>query len=186
MPIKSNASFELYQSQFVLENGLVNQVSYPLHPYHSRTVEGRRYREIGERAYLAEKKTQAWDSISKEPIVFCEKVASRFIAATLWLHSDVRIFREHPHFIWFQLIGMLPFIGLLGIILLADHQRDPWIKPAICCYAFYLLPYILVSYYERYGVAVTLPRILFTFWLLRELKEKFFSRVLAGKSEAAT
>ena len=86
---------------------------------------------------------------------------------------------------------MFPFGGLVLILVLnranlkhpaekvpientgADFQ---WMLPTILCFAFYLLPYMGISYYERYGVPVTLPRILFIFWLLYQVKLYFMSR----------
>lgn len=172
VPIKSNASFEIYQSQRVLVDGLVSEYSYPRHPYHSRSKEGKRYREVGERAYLAEKKQVARDSLAEDPLGFMDKVASRFLAATVWLHSDRFRDVEHPQFFWCQMMAAVPFLGLLGIFLFGSSSTDTWIKPAICCYVFYLLPYVLVSYYERYGVPATLPKILFTFWFFRSVRDQ--------------
>lgn len=180
VPIKSNASFELYQSQSVLPNGLYTQHSCRLHPYYSSSVEGARYREVGERAYLVEKKNDAWSSIRKDPKSFLGKIAKRLLAATIWLHSDRSSFVEHPQFFWCRMMAVVPFIGLLGVCLFGVSKTDTWIKPAICCYVFYLLPYVLVSYYERYGVPATLPKILFVFWFFRSIRDQIRIRFGSG------
>ena len=158
--------------------------SYGLHPYRSNAIEGQRYRELGEREYLAEKKRMAVDAIKEDPVSFADKIASRIVAATIWLHSDSSRQREHPQYIWCRLMAVVPFCGVVGFCLFGSFQRDPWMKPALCCYVFYLFPYVFVSYYERYAVPTSLMKILFVFWLFRSINSWFSDRESRFRGEA--
>ncbi len=185
VPIKSNSAFELYQGQCVVPDGLVVDMSFMLHPYHASSQEGKRYREIGETGYLAEKQKAARQSIQTHPAEYLRRVGNRFFASTLWFQSEMRQDAERYYFPVLRGLAMLPF---LGFVLLAGHQLTvrsviaaerfefiggeefDWVFPAALCYAAYLMPYWCVSYYERYGVGVSLPRMLFVLGLFVLLK----------------
>ena len=176
-PIKSNAFFELYQSQLVLPHGLISEKFFVLHPYYPESVEGIRYRRVGEVQYLKEKKAQALQSIAEEPLQYLKKTSNRLLAATVWLDSATNSDKQKMSFMLFRFFAIFPFLGLLAL-LYATPKYKPWLLPTvIACFA-YLTPYIFISYYERYGVAVTLPRILLTMWFLIFVKEKCVSKKL--------
>ncbi len=180
VPIKSNSAFELYQGQCVVPDGLVVDISFMLHPYHASSQEGKRYREIGETAYLAEKKNAIRQSIQTDPGEYLRRVGNRFLGSTLWFQSDMPRDAERSYFPLLRGLAMLPF---LGFVLLAGQklaaksviaakreeftvgEEFDWVFPAALCYIAYLCPYWCVSYYERYGVAVSLPRMLFVLGL---------------------
>ena len=69
LPIKSNAAFELYQGQCVVLDGLVVEMSFLLYPYYASSLEGKRFREIGETAYLA---------LFKRPVTMSGKSTSKY------------------------------------------------------------------------------------------------------------
>jgi hypothetical protein len=172
MPIKSNSAFELYQSQVVLPDGLIFEEVFRLHPASANSEEGQRYREIGEIAYLEEKKIQGWNAIVADPNSYIRKTTNRLLAASVWLNCETKVEKEATLFGVARFFAIFPFLGLLALAYRVPHYK-PWVLPAIVCYAAYLMPYVLVSYYERYGVAVTLPRILLTTWFLIVVKERF-------------
>jgi hypothetical protein len=171
-PIKSNTAYELYQSQVVLPDGLMSEKAFSLHPYHANSAESKRYRELGETAYLEEKKIQARQAIVDDPWGYISKTSRRFLAVTVWMDSELIIDREAILFKVAQVFATFPFLGLLALIYRLPNNKD-WVLPTIGCYVAYLLPYVLISYYERYGVPLTLPRILLTMWLLIVVKERF-------------
>ena len=181
-PIKSNAAFELYQAQCVLPDGLLTERAYPLHPYHAQSDEGERYREIGEVAYLEEKKDEALKSISDNPGSYLRKTANRFLATTLLLNSETDHERETWCFLFAQFLVPFPFLGLICLIF-KPPANSKWVLPAVACFIAYLLPYIFISYYERYGIGVTLPRILLTMHFLIVLKDAV---VAFRQNEAST
>ena len=80
---------------------------------------------------------------------------------------------------------ILPIFGLMIGLLGGQHKKERWALPIICCYIAFLAPYIVVSYYERYGVAVSLARMLFTFWFLVWLSDniaKVKARLISPKT----
>lgn len=196
VPIKSNSAFELYQGQCVVPDGLVVDMSFMLHPYHASSQEGKRYREIGETAYLTEKQPVARKSVQENPREYFRRVGNRFIASTLWFQSEMRQDENRSFFPFLRGLAMLPFCGL---VLLTGHRLTArwnpaaghsdsamksefnWVLPAALCYVAYLLPYWLVSYYERYGVGVSLPRMLFVLGLLVMIK-RGIAQILSSKT----
>ena len=169
-PIKSNASFEQFQGQLVLPDGLVVEESYRLHPYGPKSVEGKRYREIGETEYLSEKRQEFRAAVSETPREYARKSIYRVLAATVWLESEIPSNSEKPSFMLLRLLAVLPFVGLIFIVFPRAESAN-WALPAAFCFAFYLVPYVFVAYYERYAVPLTLPRMIFTFWLLYSVKD---------------
>lgn len=172
-PIKSNAAFELYQGQCVLPDGLVTEMSFPLHPYRSESEEGRRYREIGESAYLKEKQAAANAALRNNFGEYLRRVSVRALAATVWRNGEASEDKYSFTFKSVCFLSAMPFCGLLALIFSTQAVEAKWVAPAVCCYVLYLAPYVFVSCYERYGVPVTLPRMLFTLWLLVGIKNRW-------------
>ncbi len=83
IPSKGNLAFELYQSQCLQKNGLLTK--FVNHPYGTaKNAEGRAYKALGETRYLDKKWEQYWASIGADPLEFLDRVAARFLGATLW------------------------------------------------------------------------------------------------------
>ena len=87
VPVKSNASFELYQSQLIMPKGLITDAKLRLHPSWQLSEENAEYRQKGEKQYLIDKRKQATDAIFNAPLEFINKVFNRAVAATVWLES---------------------------------------------------------------------------------------------------
>ncbi len=165
IPTKSNLAFELYQSQVLQPEGLLG--SFRGHPYGTNNREGQEYKQLGEAAYLERKWQQFWESVRADPLEFTDRVASRFLGATLWYVP----FNRHealkrPWSVWTsRVLHPLPFLGL--VVLLFTAVRRPlhgaqW--TVIGLYAFYLLPYVAASYYDRYAVALLGVKVLLVVW----------------------
>lgn len=174
-PIKSNLAYELYQSQVLLPDGLMSENVFKLHPYEESSIESQRYLELGEAAYLEEKKIQFWQAVIKNPFAYVKKTLKRLVASTILLHDEMNIDRRKMKFIIVRCLAPLPFVGLLAFLYRQPDYKC-WVSPAVICFCTFLIPYIFISYYERYGVAVTLPRILFTMFLLIAVKERYMPR----------
>jgi hypothetical protein len=164
--IKSNAGFEIYQSQFLLQHGLCDEESTLSHPIAPNSAEGQLYRRLGESDFLAERERMGLESICQDPSGYLYKCGNRLLAVTIKLHCYSPSFENTIYFKLCQVFAALPFLGFLILVATRSSSAPPWACPAICCSVVYILPYVLVSYYERYGVALTLPQILFTYWFL--------------------
>jgi hypothetical protein len=167
IPVKSNLAHELYQSQCMQPDGLVQRRTLRLHPYTASVPEGREYHALGEAAYLDRKRRQFWEAVGSHPADFAGRVAQRFVGATLWYVPFERA--QEPRQPWLLLFSRLthplPFLALL--VLLGTSRRWPLVRAqwvVIGVYLVYLLPYITVSYYERYAVPLLAARVLLVVW----------------------
>src|SRR5262249_20537325 len=67
IPVKSNASYELYQSQCLQPDGLIQRWTFSNHPGGAGRPEGVEYRQMGEIAYLERKREQFWEAVRSDP-----------------------------------------------------------------------------------------------------------------------
>jgi WD40 repeat protein len=178
IPIKSNLAYELYQSQCMQSDGLIQNTTFALHPYTAATPEGKEYHENGETAFLDHKRQQFWDAVRANPLDFAERVGMRFLGATLWYVPFERgLDGARPWTLWFvRLLHPLPFLAALLLVFTA--RRVPlsgmqWL--VIGVYLLYLLPYVVIGYYDRYGVPLLGAKVLLTVWGLDRLLS-FWSR----------
>jgi hypothetical protein len=167
IPMKSNLAYELYQSQCLQRDGMLQASTFLQHPYGGKTREGEEYDRLGEVGFVERKRQQFLDSVRADPAGFLERVANRFLGATVWyLPFDrdaeakrawvLRISRwTHP----------LPFLALVVLMFTAMVDRlqtAQWIVLGVYC--LYLLPYIGASYYERYAVPLVGVKALLVIW----------------------
>jgi hypothetical protein len=172
IPVKSNLAYELYQSQCLQRDGLLQAGTFGSHPYCSPGWERQEYRRLGEMAFLDSKRDAFWKSVAADPLDFRERVASRFWGATMWYvpHNRAEI-RERPWATWFsRLAHPLAFLGLLVLAystLVFPLHPVQWVVMSI--YAIYLLPYVVISYYERYAAPLLGIQVLLILWGLVRL-----------------
>jgi hypothetical protein len=155
IPVKSNLAYELYQSQCLQPDGLIQGPTFVLHPYGANTHERRQYVALGEIAYLDLKWEQFRQAVTADPGDFIERVGRRFRGAVLWYEPfDRPDAARRPWVLWLsRLAHPLPFLGLLVLVCSSARERlhrYQWI--VIGAYLSYLLPYIGISYYERYAM----------------------------------
>jgi hypothetical protein len=154
IPVKSNLAYELYQSQCLQPDGLIRRSTFAQHPG-GHTAEAREYDALGESAYLARKAEQFRRAVGADPVAFLDRVAARCVGATLWyVPFDPSQETRHPWSLWCsRLTHPLPFLALAILVLTAlsgsPLRRAEWV--VIGVYLLYLLPYVVVSYYERYA-----------------------------------
>jgi hypothetical protein len=167
IPIKSNLPYELYQSQCLLPGGILQGHGFARHPYQGSNPEGKEYARLGEMAFLDWKRELFWQAVADHPLDFLERTGKRFLAATLWYEPGE--LAQQAGQAWIvavnRLVHVLPFLGLL--ILLGTSRCRP-LQPAewivIAIYLLYLLPYIVISYWERYAAPMLAIRVLLVFW----------------------
>jgi hypothetical protein len=165
VPMKSNLAFEAYQSQCLQPDGLLQ--NFKGHPGGAGGPEGREYRRVGEIAYLERKRAQFWQAVRADPAEFLDRAASRVLAATLWYVPFNRVTEaKQPLLLWLgRLTHPLPFLALLILLFTAPSkplQGTQWL--AIGLYVFQLLPYVLVSYYDRYAAPLLAVKALLIIW----------------------
>jgi hypothetical protein len=181
IPVKANLAYELYQSQCLQPDGLLQATMHQQHPANVHSAEHREYIALGEVAYLERKRQQFADALRADPGDFSDRVASRFLAATLWYvpHSRVRE-AQRPWLLRLRrLAHPLPFLALTLLLFTAAStslSREQW--AVIGVYALYLLPYIVASYYERYTVPLLAVKVLLVLWAFDRLVWLFRSGLI--------
>ncbi len=172
IPIKSNAAYELYQSQCLIPDGLLQPNAFGSHPYGNAGRERRLYKELGELPFLDKKRELFWESVNKDPVDFLDRAACRFLGATLWYIPFNRDeIRNRRTFVWInRAIHPWPFVALLFLAATAVWQRlSPAQWGVMIVYVFYLSPYIAISYYERYAIPLLGVKVLLVIWALDRL-----------------
>jgi hypothetical protein len=167
IPVKSNAAYELYQSQCLQPDGLLQGRTFGGHPYTSGGPERQEYMAVGEIVFLDKRRELFWRAVAADPEDFLDRVASRVLGTTLWYvpfnrdHEDRR-----PLSTWGgRLTHPLPFLGFLVLAfsaVLRPLQPAQWI--VMGTYTIYLLPYMAISYYERYAMPLLGVKILLVIW----------------------
>jgi hypothetical protein len=155
IPIKSNAAYELYQSQCLQDDGLVHGRTFRTHPYATDGPERREYASMGETRFLDHKMDLFRKSVAADPVDFCDRVASRLLGVTLWyMPGNRKHLLERPWQVWFnRVLHPLPFVGLLVLAFAAPFRRLNQVELAcVVIYGLYFLPYVLISYYNRYAL----------------------------------
>lgn len=167
IPIKSNLAYELYQSQCLQPDGLLRGNTFGSHPYGSGGRERQEYKQLGEMAFLDRKSELFWASVRADPLDFCDRVASRFLGATLWYEPLDR--SDGVRRPWVlkasRVMHPLPLLAVLVLIFTSAGRplsRAQWI--VIGLYFLYLLPYIAVSYYDRYAMPLLAVKVLLVVW----------------------
>jgi hypothetical protein len=171
IPIKSNLAYELYQSQCLQPEALLRRGTFAFHPAQAGR-EHQEYTALGEVAYLDRKRAQFWQAVRADPGDFGDRVVLRFLGATLWyVPFDRAEEARWPWVVWVnRLTHPLPFLALL--VLAGTSAWKPLHRAqgaVIGVYLLYLLPYVGVSYYERYAVPLLGVKVLLVVWAVDRL-----------------
>ena len=193
IPVKPNLAFELYQSQCLQPDGLLQGKTFGQHPNNESGVRERKeYISLGESVYLDHKREQFLQAVRANPNDFLKRIGDRFFGATLWYESMDRQekVRRPWVFWWSRTIHPLPFLAFLGLVLSAVWKRLPWAQWAVMgVYVIYLFPYIGVSYYDRYATPLLGVKVLLVVWavdsLLSLLPRMAQPRAMQGRSRTA-
>ena len=172
VPVKSNLPYELYQSQCLQPDGILQGRTLGLHPNQRGSRERRAYDALGETAYLDRKAEQFRDAVAADPLDFLDRIAERFLGATLWYAPVDRSPGDNAP--WWLRVQRLahpwPFVGLVLLVLVEARERlQPTTWSAIAVYLLYLTPYICCSYYERYAFPLLAAKVLLMVWALDRL-----------------
>jgi hypothetical protein len=167
IPVKSNLAYELYQSECLQPEGLLRSTTFRAHPNSAAAGERAEYKALGETAFLDRKREQFWQAVRAEPLDFLDRTASRFLGATVWYVPMNRADETgRPWAVRLtRLIHPLPFLALVVLLLGAVREplhRTQWL--VIGLYVLYLLPYVCVSYYERYAAPLLGVKALLIVW----------------------
>jgi hypothetical protein len=178
VPVKSNLFYELYQSQCLQQDGLLQRATYAYHPG-GHGKEAQLYDQLGETEYLDRKRAQFCRAVAADPLEYLDRVAFRFLGATIW---HIPFDRNERAAAWLlpvnRVLHPLAFLALLVLIGSAFVAPLSWPQWSVMgVYVLYLCPYILASYYERYAYPLLAVKTLLLLWAA--------DRVLAGIASLA-
>jgi hypothetical protein len=172
VPVKSNLAYELYQSQCLQPDGLLQGTTFNFHPFRSTTAERQEYNALGEAGFAERKGQQFRQAVRAAPQDFFKRVVDRLLGATLWYEPFYRAQEaKRPRVLWLsRLTHPLPFLGLLVLALSAVRaplHRVQWTVMGV--YLLYLLPYVGISYYERFALPLLAAKVLLVLWAIDRL-----------------
>lgn len=154
IPVKSNAFYELYQAQLLTPDGIVGaDAGFTTHPWRTPGPERDRYLEVGEIAFLDEKRVIFLAALRAAPGEFAARVWNRLAAATVLYvpFSKAELVKQSDAQVLFSdVVHPLPFLALV-VVVVAPRRPHRYEWAAVVVYAAWLLPYVVVSYYGRYG-----------------------------------
>lgn len=169
IPIKSNLAYELYQSQVLQKDGLLQAKTFGTHPYVHPNKARREYKEKGEIAFLDEKRQIFIDAVLADPLDFGDRMVSRFLGSMVWYQSfDLGFERRHSWVMWLnRVVHPLPLLAVLVLAYSAFWRPlHPAMWAVIGIFLLYQIPYVIISYYERYAVPALGVKAILTFWLI--------------------
>lgn len=170
VPVKSNLAYELYQSQCLQPDGLIQLRSFATHPYANPGWERLEYKEKGEMAFLDHKREQFWQAVGDDPLDLADRAAYRFLGATVFyvpFQRDTEPQDRPWTFLLSRLTYPAPFVALIILLtagIVGRLQPAQWIVMGI--YAAYLAPYVAVSYYDRYAMPLLAVKALLAIWAI--------------------
>lgn len=165
IPIKSNAFYELFQSQKETPDGLVrNWAGFETHPYKTGRQRDE-YRQWGEQAFLEKKKAEFLALFWADPGDFVQRVWNRFAGATL-VYVPMEKYEESlppsVKSLFPRIMQPLPLLAI-AILLIFPQKLNSLEWGLVTIFALWLFPYVVVSYYDRYGFPLMGIKILLCF-----------------------
>lgn len=169
IPVKSNLAYELYQSQCLQPDGVLQTKTFGSHPWAHNNKARRDYRKLGEIEFLKQKQDLFVEAVRKDPGDFVRRVGQRFVAVTLEYHPNdpVKEREEFPEALWATHVTYpLPFLAWCWLMIAyIRFGLTRFEKVVFWLYIAYYLPYILISYYGRYEFPGLALKALLVIWL---------------------
>ena len=166
--VKSNLYFDAYLSNYVKDDGIPNQGFFMKHPVWTTRSDPRSdYRRLGEEKYCESFKRKFIEELRHSPGIFMQKVQNRLLAALLIYYPYNKKIEAGVMPLKY-VIHALPFLMLI-LTLILKKKIPHYLAPAVLTYFIFLSPYILISYYIRYSLPLTMIQVMFIAWGLDSL-----------------
>jgi len=184
IPVKSNAYFEVFQANFVDDDGIYDSVNLHKHPYHM-LLSRFRYASLGEMPFLDERRTVVRSLLKTEMPRLVRNTLNRAVGTVVYPPLSV----EHETSEELAIRRVI-YAAPLALWLLAVFRRGPHRK-LLFALGFltttYLFPYVLIAFYIRYYLIVTPVLLLTMFIAIDHLVASFLPRrqTAAGLRPAA-
>jgi hypothetical protein len=175
-PIKPNGAYELWQSHCKDEDGILDAQSGSGHPWSSDGEQRVRYRQVGEIAFIEEKGAVVRKSILENPLGFIERIGNRAVAALIYYvpFSPMEEIRSGGWPVFYtRCVHPLPVLSIAVIAVIGTIPVERKVAITVSMFALLLMPYILVSYYDRYAAILAGIKMLLIFYGWSELTRLF-------------
>lgn len=159
--VKSNPSFELYQSLVLEPKGLLTvQNAIQTHPWTGDGKARQEYITLGEMAFIKDKSQLAWQFAIHHPFIVLQKIHYRLLSALLvYVPFSLGLLYTGIPLLIQRFFHPIAFLSLLCLLTWGKWRTQPE-RTIMAFYLLFLLPYILVSYYERYALPLLGVKIL--------------------------
>ena len=181
-PIKPNGAYELWQSHCKDEDGILDAQSGFGHPWSSDGEQRVRYQQIGEIAFIEEKGVEARKSILENPLGFIERIGNRAVAALIYYvpFSPMEELRSGGWPVFYaRCVHPLPVLSIAIIAVIGSIPVERKVAITVSMFALLLMPYILVSYYDRYAAILAGIKMLLILYGWSELTRFSRSKLLS-------
>lgn len=163
VPMKSNLGYELWQAQLVDNDGVVDNDSFSTHPNSTKNVID--FVASNEVDVARKKGRLFFSDVQQHPEEYVKRVWNRFVAAT-YVRVDAQPSVIKP--LWMLtpegVLWSAPMHAILLIVICGVKPKAKIVWNVVWVYLAFLAPYILVSYYDRYGTClVSVKAILCTY-----------------------
>jgi hypothetical protein len=152
IPIKSNSSYEIWQSLCLDSDGVLDSEVLSQHPWPLDGSERAEYLKLGEIRFLELKWTPIFESLRTDPWTAVWKLRNRAIASMAYYFAYCKSDQEKVWPMLFKrMVFPIPFVSLLVCIASRRARSSPAFFYAAILYTSVLAPYVIVSYYDRYS-----------------------------------
>lgn len=166
--MKSNMYFDLYTANYETEKGLFTEITFVRqHPLWTITSDPNApYKVLGEMKFMDMYKDIFQQAFAADPGKYFNAVINRFVGAFIlyppYCEHEPSVIEgpTAPKLI----LHFLPFVGIVLILFAGKRQAAVYTLTAAGIFVLYLLPYVLVNYYNRYGIPLTPLKVLCVFW----------------------
>lgn len=169
-PVKSNAPYEFWQANVLDRDGVIGGHVFTWHPYSGKGENSDLYSRQGESGFIQHFRDESISYVLNHPIAFLRKVGARFCAACVSYFLDDSWSAGKILDLINRVIFPLPFIAVCMLICFAKRRRKR-ILILVQIYSLWLFPYIVISYYPRYGTGILLIKMLLVLYLVKLLIE---------------
>ena len=154
MPIKSNTAYELWQAHIIDDDGIFDMKTTRTHPYGKKNEDAIRYSTIGEMDFLDEKSAEWKSWLAMNQTEYLSRTTNRALAVSV----DASIFHKSQ---WSRIHSVaakkawyiVSFLAMLTTLIFFRVAPIP-LRLAASFWFLFLMPYVLISYYERYDIPV--------------------------------
>ena len=156
--VKSNLYFDLYQGNYMDEDGILDIRILHQHPCENETTR-LEYTRLGEKDYLALYRQKSFQALRRDPWTYLYKVANRGLHAFIlypifsphsqaWPQEKGAIFKYTLK----ALIYCLPFFITIFLLAFGRKEQRKFIYILALIFFIHLAPYVLISFYRRYRI----------------------------------